>query len=162
MRLIVAVVMLAWATAGFAQSTSDEQLTALREVLREATEVLKRTQTELAYANSRLMEIEKRLADTESALSKEKGEPASNIVQGIKIKMLDSWRNANGTIYIGVKEVTPLAALCDVTASSDKVDFADGLLYVSEAIKIETSQGKYRIVVTTLDKDSCTFDLVKD
>jgi len=36
--MIVAAVLVAWATAGFAQSSSDEQLIALRNTLREAIE----------------------------------------------------------------------------------------------------------------------------
>src|SRR5262249_4477565 len=98
MRMIIAAVLLAWTTIGFAQPSSDDQLIALREALREATEALKRTQNELVNTNSRLTEIEKRLTEAESALNKERNDPTSNTVHGIRIKTKDSWRHANGTI----------------------------------------------------------------
>jgi len=106
--IVVAAMLIATTTAAFAQS-NNEDLEALRDKVREVSEALKKTQAELAAANSRLTE-------TESALSKARDELAaatSNTVRGIKIKPLSSSRHANGTIYIGVSEVSD--DLCDVS-----------------------------------------------
>jgi len=163
MRMIVAAVLLSWATAGFAQSSSDERLVALRNALREAIETLKKTQDELANASSRLTDIEKSLAETEKPLSRETGEPASNTVQVIRLKPQNSWRHASGIIYIGVRGLDADDPFnCYVVASSDTVHSTSRTLYLAEALSIQSTQGKYRLVLRTVDKESCAFDLIKD
>src|SRR5262249_55915038 len=130
--------------------------------LREATEALKKTQAELANANSRLTEIEKRLTEAESALRKERSELNSN-THSIKIKMQNSWRHANGIIYVGVEDLDPDPAFCNVVGSSDTVDSTNSrFLSLAEALTIPSSQGKHRLVLRAVEKDSCTFDLIKD
>jgi len=89
----------------------------------------------------------------------------SNATRGIKIKARNSSRQADGTIYIGVEAPSAVEGYvwCGMRASSDKVNGTDKkLLRLGEAVTIQSSRGKHRIVLTAIDRDSCTFDLVKD
>jgi hypothetical protein len=136
-----------------------EQWNSLREREREAAITLKATQLELAVAA-------KRVSETEASLSKAQDELATqvaNIVRAIKIKKSTGSRHANGAIYIGVS-VAAVGSYkdCSMHVSSDKVDNITKNLNVGEGVTVLTMRGKYRVILTAIDGNSCTFDLVKD
>ena len=125
---------------------------------RVASEGFKQSAAELA-------EIKKRLTDTEAALAKAQddlGMTTSNTIRGIQIKARNGSRHADGAVYVGVEVAVPNAAFCDVQVSSDKVDSIKKYLHVGEAIPIDSRKGKFRVVLTSLDSQTCVFDLVKD
>ena len=53
-------------------------------------------------------------------------------------------------------------SIATLVASSDTVNSTSRTLYLAEALTIQSIQGKYRLVLRTVDKDSCAFDLIKD
>ena len=84
-------------------------------------------------------------------------------LQAIRIKPQNSWRHASGIIYIGVRGLDADDPFnCYVVASSDTVHSTSRTLYLAEALSIQSTQGKYRLVLRTVDKESCAFDLIKD
>jgi hypothetical protein len=133
-----------------------EQWVALAGKERDASEAVKRSSAEL-------VELRTRLGSAEAALAKaqdELGKATSNTVRGIRIAEKSGSRHANGTVYIGVK--FSYEGHCYMSASSDKVDAIEKDLQPGEAVSLISSTGKYRVILTSLDGRSCTFDLVKD
>jgi hypothetical protein len=49
-----------------------------------------------------------------------------------------------------------------MTASSDKVGASEKQMNTGEAITLQSSHGKYRVVLTALEANYCWFGLVKD
>jgi hypothetical protein len=135
-----------------------DQWVALQSKERDASERLRRSQAELASANKRLAEAETALAKARDEL----GASTSNTVRGIRISSGNGSRHANGAIYVGLLFTNGSSGSCFIQASSDKVDSIRGDLKAGQAISILSSQGKYRLVVTSLGERDCTFDLVKD
>lgn len=135
-----------------------DQWVALSTKEREASADLRKSLAELA-------DVKKRLSDAETALSKaqdELGMASPNTVRGIRISTNNGSRHADGGIYIGVAVPLPSHGTCGVNVSSDKVDGTYESLGIGKAIPIASTKGKYRVVLTKLDSDTCTFDLVKD
>lgn len=108
----------------------------------------------------------KRLAGIEAELQKaqdELGKLPSNSVRSVRIKIGSGLRVAGGAIYVGVYNTLYWGAICVVNANSDKGD----ALHIKDvapgdAISASSSRGKYRIVLTSIESDGCTFDVVKD
>lgn len=117
-----------------------------------------------------LADASEQLTGTVSASSKAREEPGatattSSAIRGLKIKARNSSRQADGTIYIGVEAPSTTVGYvwCKMNASSDKVSTTNmKLMRLGEALAIQSSRGKFRIVLTALDNETCTFDLVKD
>jgi hypothetical protein len=135
-----------------------DQWVALQDKERTEAALLKKAQAELVA-------LTKRTTDAESALEKARddlGARSPNTVRGIRLKSKNSSRHANGAVYIAVDFTLPSESSCWVNVSSDTVLYQTQKMRVGAAAALNTTKGKYRVVLTALDNDTCTFDLVKD
>lgn len=125
---------------------------------RVASEAATRSEAELVL-------LRKRTADAEAALAKvhdELGIANANTVRSVRINARAGSRHAGGSVYVGVSVPVPSGARCHVNVSSDKPENKMENLDVGKAVPVQSSKGKYRVVLVGVDSDSCTFDVVKD
>jgi hypothetical protein len=135
-----------------------EQWVTLQDKERIASGSLKKAQAELAA-------LTKRATDAEAALEKARddlGALSPNTVRGIQIKSGNGSRHANGAVYIAVNFSNPYENSCRVNLSSDTVLAQGHTIAIGTAAALNSSKGKYRVVLTAVDKNGCTLDLVKD
>lgn len=125
-----------------------EQWLALRQKEREASD-----------ENKRLVGIEAELQKAQDEL----GKLPPNSARSVRIKIGSGLRVAGGAIYAGVYNTLYWGAICVVNVSSDKGDNVH-IEHVApgEAISVSSSRGKHRIILTSIESDGCTFDVVKD
>jgi hypothetical protein len=135
-----------------------EQWVALQEKERTASASLKKAQAELVAFSKRATDMETPLERARDEL----GALPPNSVRGIRITSGHGSRHANGAVYIAVGFSNPYDKSCWVNFSSDTVLAQRQSMAIGTAVALNSSKGKYRVVLIALDKDSCTFDLVKD
>ncbi|MGC2629749.1 MAG: hypothetical protein WA265_07305 [Rhodomicrobium sp.] len=120
---------------------------------------LRQKEREASAENKRLAGIEAELQKAQDEL----GKLPPNTPRNVPIKIGSGLRVAGGAIYVGVYNTKYWGSLCVVNVNSDKgddvriKDIAPG-----EAISVLSSRGKHRVVLTAIESDSCTFDIVKD
>lgn len=125
---------------------------------RTASEAATRSEAELVL-------LRKRATDAEMALAKaqdELGIANANSVRSVRIATRNGSRHAGGSVYVGVSVPVPSGARCHVNVSSDKPESKMENLDVGKAVPVQSSKGKYRVVLVGVDSESCTFDVVKD
>lgn len=125
---------------------------------RAATETARRSEAEL-------IALRKRAVDAETALARaqeELGNATSNTARSVRIELKSGSRHANGAVYVGVVSSVLSDAFCNVHVSGDKQENTQKYLNVGQALPVQTSKGRYRVVLVGLDAKSCTFDIVKD